>query len=126
MQILLLIILVLALCAAFSIFVHTLVNGISPMPSSRKARSVVVSIAKEQFSSGTIVDLGSGWGTLCFSLGRALPQARIIGYESSLIPYLYCRCAKAILRSTNVAFRCKDLFKTSHDNADGILYYYPQ
>ena len=91
---------VISLCC-LSILWFTLKTGISPMPSSGKAcRSILK--ASEQASEGTIIDLGSGWGTLSFALARKYPERRVIGYELSWLPWAWSQLCKSIFRLHNL------------------------
>ena len=74
-----------------SIVWSTLRLGISPMPSSRKARLVMMQLCDEavdQAGDGPIVELGSGWGNVLIALGKQYPQRIIVGYELSILPWL--------------------------------------
>jgi hypothetical protein len=61
-------------------------NGISPMPSSAKVRSVVAAEINRLSRSGTIVEAGSGWGTLAMHLAKQCSGWKIIGIENSPVP----------------------------------------
>jgi hypothetical protein len=61
-------------------------NGISPMPSSAKVRSTVAGEINRLSKVGTIVEAGSGWGTLALHLVRQCPGWRITGLENSPVP----------------------------------------
>lgn len=74
-----------AFCLA--IIIKTLQNGISPMPSSKAATQAIISFIPKDYD-GTIIDLGSGFGTLALALSKAFPKAQVIGYENSFVPYL--------------------------------------
>ena len=90
------ILLLTAVClAGLSIAWFSVIIGITPMPSSPQACAAIVQ-ASRQAPEGTIVDLGSGWGTLLFALARQYPERRIVGYELSWIPCLYARFYKTI------------------------------
>ena len=73
-----------------SIVFSTIQTGISPMPSRRLAREAVLRLVPE--NTEIIVDLGSGWGGMLMSLAKAFPNAKIIGYECSWLPFLWSRC----------------------------------
>lgn len=71
-------------------------NGITPMPSSLKAKDALVFTTEEELRllkthSAEVVEVGSGWGGVALSLASRLPQARIHGYENSPFPYLISR-----------------------------------
>jgi len=94
-------VLVVIVLAALSVVWFTLTIGISPMPSSAKARGAIL-VASEIAAEGTIIELGSGWGTLLFALARKYPERPVIGYELSWLPWLYTRLYQAIFQLHNV------------------------
>lgn len=93
-------IVIIGLCG-LSIAWFTLRTGISPMPSSMKACRAILK-ASEQSSQGTIIDLGSGWGTLLFALARKYPERPVIGYELSWLPWIFSIICKTIFGLHNV------------------------
>jgi hypothetical protein len=114
------------LCAVLSIVIHTQINGISPMPSSGKARAMILRLAHEFKVKGTIVDLGSGWGGLCAALSRSFPDSTVIGYENSWVPWLFSAAMRAFPKRENLRFTCADFFKTPLNAADVVVcYLYP-
>ena len=58
------------------------------MPSSAKARDAILELLPGD-TEGPILELGSGWGGLAFSLAHRCPQASVRGYEISLLPWLF-------------------------------------
>ncbi len=84
-----------------SIAWFTLKLGISPMPSSAKACRAILK-ASEQAGEGSIIDLGSGWGTLLFALARKYPERPVIGYELSWLPWAYSQACKTIFGLHNL------------------------
>lgn len=101
---------------------YTLRVGITPMPSSRKAVSTMIGIMPRNVK-GTIVDLGAGWGTLGYPVAKAFPEATVIGYELSPIPWAYSRIKQAIARRPNLTFERKDIFEMDLSTADIALVY---
>lgn len=105
----------LSLAAFLSIFISTLRLGISPMPTNRIVRNHVLRILPKNFS-GTFVDIGSGWGTICCAVAKTFPKATVIGLEKSIVPYLisYVRKSK----------RCTFLYRDFRDGLpEGDVYY---
>lgn len=101
---------VLALVAVLSILIGSLRAGISPMPSSRNAHQAVLSMLEMSESVKdlhhgrrlTLIDCGSGWGHLVFQLARRYPEAQVIGYELSFIPWLVSRLLARFLLMNNL------------------------
>lgn len=98
---------VLALAVVLSILIGSLRAGISPMPSSRKAHRAVLSLLEQNRNVDNgrgliLIDCGSGWGHLVFQLARRYPEAKIIGYELSFIPWLVSRFLARFLLLNNL------------------------
>lgn len=109
-----------------SIIYWSIKNGISPMPSSLKARDQLLTLSPP-ITSGIIYELGSGWGTLAFPLAKKYPHCQVVAYETSSLPYLFCRIALKFCRLPNLHFYKKNFFETSlHDGALVICYLYPK
>ena len=92
------------------------------MPSSRKAVSTMIRIMPRNVK-GTILDLGAGWGTLGYPVAKAFPEATVIGYELSPIPWAYSRIKQFVVRRRNLAFKRKDISEVDLSSADIVLVY---
>ncbi len=106
-----LVVLLVVALAAGSIIVSTLRLGISPMPTSRKVRAAMLSLLPER-TTGVIHELGAGWGGLAVAIARRCPQARVIAWELSPLPFLVCWLrAKGVpnLEVRRADFRTADL-----------------
>ena len=111
--------------SAFTIVWSTLRTGISPMPSSQKARRAILDLLDSEHP-GPIYELGSGWGQLAIDLARQNPQRDVVGYEMSLLPYLYARLSRRALGVANVSFRRENFFNAPLQEAPvWICYLYP-
>lgn len=65
-------------------------NMAPEVPASRKLRAgVVAQIKKDMADTKSILDIGSGWGTMVKSVGRAFPSAVVTGIEIMPLPYVY-------------------------------------
>lgn len=115
--------------AVLSIILDTWRLGISPMPSSRKAKQAIVHFLKNQprksYPPGKIYDLGSGWGGILRELGAINIGRPIVGYEGSWIVYWLSKClsyrlSKCLIKRQN--FFTADL----SDAAIIICYLYPK
>jgi hypothetical protein len=94
-------------------------NGVSPMPTSHKIRNVLLENLPE-LSTGTIIELGSGWGNLLFPLSKKYVDCSIIGFENSPIPYLF---SSFINHSKNLKIVRHDFFEQSLQEANLIVCY---
>lgn len=111
---------------AASIIWWTLKNGISPMPSSKKARRAILkAISPDQ--TGTLYELGSGWGTLLIPLAKSHKQCTIIGFETSRVPYIISKMLILIFGHKNVRLFRKDFYNEPLKDAEIIIcYLYPE
>ncbi|WDE00181.1 class I SAM-dependent methyltransferase [Thalassomonas actiniarum] len=110
---------------ALSIIYSTLAVGISPMPSSGKARQAMLKLCKDT-GKGEIVDFGSGWGHFVIAAAKTFPDRKITGYELSWIPYLTAYALKFIFNLNNLTLKRAD-FLTAELSSTSVLvcYLYP-
>lgn len=107
--------------AAISIVRTSLQTGISPMPSSGKARQAMIAAARA--NKGTVIDLGSGWGTLAIAFARKHPQRQVIGYEASWVPWLASLVCKHAMRLNNLTLHRRDFLHADLSGASILLCY---
>lgn len=105
------------------IVLSSLKIGISPMPSSKAAQKIILKYAKKS-KEETIIDLGSGFGSLAIFLAINLPNKKIIAYELSLIPYLISKFLKSLFKIKNLHIYKKDFLKEDIKNATLVCYLY--
>lgn len=104
-----------------SIVAWTIINGISPMPSSSKAKKKLQEILPN--IDGPVYELGSGWGTLARILAKTYPHQHVIGYETSFFPYWISRL---LYNRNNLVFYRKNFFEVDLSQAALIVcYLYP-
>jgi len=135
-----------------SIVWSTLSLGISPMPSSKKARLAMLQLigeierqseretevkieketeietergtgAEQQADGGAIFELGSGWGNLLIPLAKKYPEREVVGYELSLIPWLTSSLLKKILGLKNLQVHRQNFLRADLSRASVILCY---
>lgn len=115
----------LLILAGLSIVFWSLKNGISPMPTSRKAKKLILDSIPEK-GSNPIYELGSGWGTLAFALAKKFPQHQINAYETSTIPFLFCKFRQMLTPCSNLHLYRQDFFYVSLMPASVVVcYLYP-
>jgi len=129
--------LTITLVMGFSIVWSTLTLGISPMPSSKKARqamlelSVVTSLetgieSTSQTQRGAIFELGSGWGSLLIPLAKMYPHRKIVGYELSILPWFTTVILIKVLGLKNVKVHHQNFLKADLSGASvAFCYLYP-
>ncbi len=111
----------LILCS-LAIIYSSIRNGISPMPTSPKVKKELFKLDLKPLP-GTIYELGSGWGTLAFTLAKKYPSYRIEAYETSWIPYYFCLLRNYFNKYPNLYFYRINFYNVSLSNAS-IIYCY--
>jgi len=116
------------LLAASSLIYSGWRNGITPMPSSRKAKEYLVKTTVEELrlsrtNPALVVEAGSGWGGVALALASRLPQVRIIGYENSPFPYLISRLRAKLAGYANLDFRFGDYRRAGLASSDILVCY---
>jgi len=112
-----------------SIVWSTLSLGISPMPSSKKARLAMLQLIREidkeeaGADDGAIFELGSGWGNLLIPLAKTYPEREVVGYELSLMPWLTSVMLKQLLGLKNLQVHRKDFLLADLTRASVVLCY---
>lgn len=113
---------IIALMMGLSIVWSTLIAGMSPMPSSGKARKVMLELVAEAGPS-PIIDLGSGWGHLVLCLALKYPNRQVIGYELSFMPWCVSWLISQLLRIKNLTLYRQDFFTANLPSSAIILCY---
>lgn len=110
-------------------------NGISPMPTSKSVRSAVAVEVNRIPGYSSIVEAGSGWGTLGMDVIRQCPGKRLTGIENSSIPLwtsqLLTRFGTRMLRAAKgqnllhgrLRYVRGDIYSSSYEHADIVLCY---
>lgn len=86
-DVLALVVLALVALGALSLIASTLRLGISPMPTSRAAREVMLGFVPPSLE-GEVHELGAGWGGLSLALARRCPSAKVVAWELSPVPFV--------------------------------------
>lgn len=122
------VLLILIVFTLISIVWSTLISGISPMPSSKKARQAMLQLISDSgVETGPIFELGSGWGSLLIPLAKKYPQRKIIAYELSIVPWLTTVIFKNLLGLKNIELYRKNFLHADLSSASVILcYLYPK
>ncbi|MDA9981969.1 class I SAM-dependent methyltransferase [Gammaproteobacteria bacterium] len=115
-------ILILEVGVIVHLFVYTVITGISPVPTTPSVKAMMLEVAPGK-EEGTILDLGSGWGTLTFAFARKYPRSQVIGYELSPIPLCFCQVRQWFKPQPNLIFQRRDYRKAPFDQAKLIVCY---
>jgi trans-aconitate methyltransferase len=125
-SIILILILLVLVALSISIIIWSIRNGISPMPTSSKAKKCLMSLLPDQIH-GVIYELGSGWGTLTFPLARHYSKAVVIGFETSPVPFFVSWLRRFSEKAPNLCLKREDFFSFPIKDASLIIcYLYPQ
>jgi hypothetical protein len=112
----------LLLAGAASIVVSTLRTGAPPMPSSPRVRRALLDMLPAD-TTGTVLDLGSGWGDVAFALADHCPGARIVAYELSWLPWAFSRLRQRLFPRPNLTLHRADFFAASFRDATCVVCY---
>lgn len=114
----------LILLVGTSIIWSTVVVGIPPMPSSKKARQAVMQLVETAGEeTGPIVDLGSGWGSLIIRLALKYPEREIVGYELSIVPWFVAVVVGRLLGLKNLMVYRQNFLTADLSSASVIVCY---
>lgn len=105
-----------------SIVYFTLRLGISPLPSSKKAKEALFSLLPQDIE-GDLYELGSGWGHLLIPLARRYPKNTLIAYEASWVPYLFSLMLCRVMGLKNVEIRRADFLQANLTQARHVVVY---
>ena len=118
-------ILALVLCAIAVSLIYTFITGISPVSSTFKSRKKIISTISPH-QTGEIFELGAGWGALAFPMARRCPEATVIAYELSPLPWLFMKIRALFLGPPNLKILRRDFLKDNLSQASLVVcYLYP-
>jgi hypothetical protein len=106
-----LILLAIILGILISVVATTYKYGIGPTPTSPPVKAAWLKILPKLSESGSIYELGAGFGTLSFALADHYPDHEIIAIEVSLIPYGWMRLQQEVFPRKNLKIIYGDFFK---------------
>lgn len=89
------------LAVALVVVVYALITGSPPLGSSARVRRALLESLPRDLE-GTILELGSGWGSLALPLARRYPRCTVVGYELSPLPWLVSKLRAGALRRRNL------------------------
>jgi len=92
------------------------------MPSSNEAYLAMVQLADET-GSGTLIDLGSGWGNFVIRIAKKHPHRKIVGYELSYLPWLTSTLLKKIYRLKNLTIYRQNFYQADLSKASVLVCY---
>jgi len=92
------------------------------LPTKRREREIVAELLP--LGRGDVLyDLGCGDGAVLFTLAEKYPEARLIGYEVFILPYVIGRLRRLFggRRYRNVSIRFGDLYRQDLRDASAIF-----
>ena len=93
-----------------------------PTPTSPRVRAVMLDTLPAALT-GTIHELGSGWGTLAFPLARRYPHCRVVAHEISPVPWLVSRLRQALFPAPNLEMKLGDFANADLGDAGLVVCY---
>ncbi|NBC33966.1 MAG: SAM-dependent methyltransferase [Alphaproteobacteria bacterium] len=120
-----LIVLAVEIALLIPLFVYMAITGISPVPTSRRARRAALAALPGRLD-GTLYELGAGWGTVAFPLAQAFPDNRVVAIELSPVPCLFMWLRARLTRRPNLVIRRRDFLEQPLGDAGLVfVYQYP-
>jgi 16S rRNA A1518/A1519 N6-dimethyltransferase RsmA/KsgA/DIM1 with predicted DNA glycosylase/AP lyase activity len=110
--------------ALFVIGIYAARTGMAPMPSTPKARRIIINeLKKLKPQKGPIYELGAGYGTLAIAMAKTFPDTKIIAIELSPPVYFILWIRKLWNRCNNLTLMRKNIYKIDYGDAEIIVCY---
>lgn len=106
----------------YFLFASRFMRSSPPVPTVGGVKEGMLNGTEEYIKNmphATVVDLGSGWGSLLLPLATKYPQHTFIGYERVWLPYLISRWRTRKL--PNIKLYRQDFFTADFTDVDAIL-----
>lgn len=106
----------------YFLFASRFMRSSPPVPTVGGVKEGMLNGTEEYIKNmphATVVDLGSGWGSLLLPLAAKYPQHTFIGYERVWLPYLISRWRTRKL--PNIKLYRQDFFTADFTDVDAIL-----
>ena len=109
--------------AALSLLYYQVRTGVPPMPATFRERKDASKFLGELPlpSAAVVFELGCGWGSLLSHLSRRHPELLYVGFEISLIPFLFSKIR--FWGKKNVEIKRADFLKSDFSEADVLICY---
>ena len=118
-------ILTLVLSGILVCLLYTFITGISPVSSTFKSRKKIVRTLNPH-QQGHIYELGAGWGALAFPLARRFPEATVVAYELSPVPWIFLKVRAFLFGPRNLRIVRRNFLKDDLSKAAVVVcYLYP-
>lgn len=104
---------------------YSLITGISPVSSTFKSRKEIVRTVSPA-QEGHIYELGAGWGAVAFPLARRCPEATVVAYELSPVPWFFLKARALFFGPRNLKILRRNFLKDDLSKASLVVcYLYP-
>lgn len=81
----------------------------------------------DETGTGSIIDLGSGWGSFVIRIAKRNPQREVVGYELSLLPWFTSILLKKVLGLKNLTLYRQNFYNVNLSGASVLVcYLYPE
>ena len=118
-------ILVLVLIGIALSLLYSLITGISPVSSTFKSRKKIIKTVSPS-QKGFIYELGAGWGALAIPLARRCPEATVVAYELSPVPWIFLKVRTLLFGPRNLKIVRRNFLKDDLSKASLVVcYLYP-
>jgi hypothetical protein len=94
------------------------------MPTSEKVLMTMLAVLPAHLpnlpdggKTGFIAELGSGWGGVAIALAKRYPNHQIVGYEVSVLPFLFCRLRLMLFPQKNLKILRSDFMQIELSSA---------
>ena len=111
-----------SIVVTYFLFASRFMRSSPPVPTVGGVKEGMLSGTEEYIKNlphATVVDLGSGWGSLLLPLAKKYPQHTFIGYERVWLPYIVSRWRTRKL--PNIKLYRQDFFTADFADVDAIL-----
>jgi len=115
-------VLVVVTAACVSVLWSAVALGIGPVPTSRAVRAVMLELVPAD-ATGTVYELGSGWGGLARALARRCAGAQVVAVEASLVPWAFSALVQRVSPLSNLRIVRGDFFEQPLGDADVLVCY---
>ncbi|WP_033068813.1 class I SAM-dependent methyltransferase [Thalassospira australica] len=105
---------ILALIAIYAIRLKAV-----PMPTSGKVADEIIAYIPSE--TGTVTDLGSGWGDLAIAIARARPDIEVTGIELSPVPFAISRMRAILAAKPNLSLIRADFRTLDHNPGEVVV-----
>jgi len=97
-------------------------SGLPALPSCHQARRAMVDSLPADLT-GTIIDLGAGWGGLAFDLARRFPNNRVVTIELAPVPWLYVSIRRLWYGQKNLTVRYGNFLHLPLSEAAALVFF---